>query len=166
MALKISAPVVKEFHLASVDEKYPVEDGDDATTVLILQATQGQNEQRAAVFNRVRRQYSQLGDGTMEETQEIPWVELMRKEVYLTLAGCNIVDENDKGLFQFKNEKLSMSFEGFLKAWHKLPPFVCSEIHKCVLDVNFIWTGGNDQSEEKEIDSETDFLATPQEVGE
>lgn len=146
MPLKLMAPIVKEFSLDEIDEDYDVEG--DPTIIMIRQATQREAELRAAVFNRITSQYSQAGDGVVREVREIPWTELTRKEVYLTLAGSNIEEENGKQLFKFKGERLDMSQSQFEKAWGKLPPVICRKIHECVIDVNMTWSGKAEDMEE------------------
>ncbi len=138
MPIKLKAPLLEEFELKEIDEMYESEG--ESTLVTIRQATQREHELRAVVFNRITRQYTQLGEGTVREVQEIPWTELARKEVYLTLAGCNIEDQEGKQLFRFNKEnRLAMKELDFRNAWGMLDPSVCREIHKSVLKVNFVW---------------------------
>ena len=142
MSLKLMNPLIETFELIKVDEKYAefTDGGDDATLIEIRQATQREHEKRASVFNRISRTYSQMTDSTVREIQDIPWTELTRKEVFLTLAGCNIEDRDGSQLFLFKDGRLAMTFAEFTAAWGKLPPFVCQEMHKHVYDVNIAWS--------------------------
>ena len=142
MPLKLVAPIIKEFTLDRADEKY----GTDGTpsTVTIRQATQRQNELRQDLF----AEYTQIMNFSkpqdeMEYKSSWNFMKLMRKEVYLTLVGSNLVDVDGKDLFKFKTDKsgsvLNMTESEFARAWGSLTDDICREIHEKVLEVNVTW---------------------------
>lgn len=126
MPKKIPTPVIENHRLETFDP-----DGD--TYVAIRQATQLQNEARATLFGN----YSSK-DG--QTSWSVKPTEVMRKEVFLTLAGSNMIDDADKPLFKFTpDNKLAMTEEEFGGVWGKLPPAVADEIHEKVLKQNPTW---------------------------
>jgi len=133
MALKLSAPLEKEFILEKTDKEFKVEDGH--TTVTIRQATQGQHEIRTAMYNDFERVFD--GD-SLKVSQHFSPEEFKRKEVELTLTGCNILGENDKPLFIFRNGIVDPI--SFKKGWADLPPMIADEIHDKVLEMNPLWS--------------------------
>jgi hypothetical protein len=139
MALKLSMPLIKEFSLAETDQKYAELSGTvvtgEPTSIAVRQAETGENEARNALFSRFQREYT---TDTVKVTQDISFDAVRRKEVFLTLAGCNITDTGDKPVFIFKNGRLDNE-EVFARAWAKLPPLYADAIHEKVLDVNIMW---------------------------
>lgn len=140
MGLKLSAPITKTFVLDEIDKKYGNE---DPTVVVIRQATTGENEKRNAIFDTLTREWNS-DTNTTKTMQTISWTSLFRLEVYLTLAGCNITDQNGKSLFRFKEQngisKLDMSEDEFNEAWSLLPVDVSRAIHEKVYEVNIDWS--------------------------
>ena len=139
MSLKLSMPLVKEFSLAEIDDKYAQLAGQpvtgEPTMIAVRQAETGGNEARNALFSRFQREYT---PDTVKVTQDISFDAVRRKEVFLTLAACNITDMNDKPLFSFRNGHLENE-DIFNKAWAQLPPLYADAIHEKVLDVNIMW---------------------------
>jgi len=141
MPLKLVAPINKEFTLNKTDEYYGVTG--DPSKVTIRQATQGDNEKRTNLFAEVTR----VIEGTKIKTSSRwSYEQLRRLEVYLTLVGCNITDDQDKPIFNFRslqngNQVLDMSESHFTEKWNSLPPLVAEEIHEKVLEVNISWDG-------------------------
>jgi hypothetical protein len=145
MSFKLVAPLVREFTLDKTDEFY--ENEGESTKVSIAQASQGENVRRVALFDEVTRVITERDEnGDISIKQRWNMAELKRKEAFLTLVGCNIVD-GDTGdpLFKFKTEKsrprLAMSETQFNAAWDSLPPMVAEEIHEKVMLVNVSWAG-------------------------
>lgn len=141
MPLKLVAPIEKQFVLEVSDKKYGT-DG-EPTIVTIRQATQEQNEKRSAVWSEVTQVMAPSQDMEIKLRQRWTLEELKRMEVFLTLVGSNIMDENNQPLFRFRNEggrqRLDMSDLEFARAWGKLPPDVAVEIHDKVLEINMTW---------------------------
>ena len=146
MPIKILANNTKEFPLKKSDKEFKNEG--DATTVTIRQATQGDFEIRNDLFAEFKREY----DGSaIRVIQRISFDDIRRKEVFLTLCACNILDypevaEGEKqiaddklpSLFKFKDGRLTNERD-FLVAWAKLHPTIANEIHECVLEMNPLW---------------------------
>jgi len=127
MPVKLTAPLEKDFPLERTDLAYDNEG--EPTKVTIRQATQA----RASLNDELQLR------------QKWSVEELKRIEVYLTLIGCNLEDEDGKSLFRFKSlnghSDLDMTENEFKKAWGKLPPDIAQEIHEKVLEVNLSWGG-------------------------
>ena len=65
--------------------------------------------------------------------------ELKSEEIFLTLASCNIIGEdNTSPLFRF-NKDGYLTRDEFTKSMRQLPPEWIDEIHECVLDANPSW---------------------------
>ena len=142
MAIKLTAPVNETFVLTKSDKKFKNEG--EPTKISVRQASQGEQEQRARVFaeiSRVIENEDVFGTTSMAIRQSWSMEELKRVEVYLTLADCNIEDENGDPLFKFRNGRLAMQESEFKNAWYKLPPSVADEIHEKIMEVNLMWSG-------------------------
>lgn len=145
MPVKLTTPLVKDFALERTDLAYP-SDG-DPTKITVRQATQAENERRSLIHSEVT-QIINSSSALKEELQlRQQWSieELKRMEVYLTLVGCNILDEDGNDLFRFKTvngrQEIGMNENEFKRAWGKLPPDIAQEIHEKVLEVNKTWAG-------------------------
>jgi hypothetical protein len=136
MTLKLSAAIETTFILKHSDEVLKNEG--EPTTVSIRQATQGDFDTREALLLEFTRVYD--GDG-VTITQHFSPTTLRKKEVEMTLAGCNILLDGDKPLFTFHNGVVDSA--SFNKGWAMLPPVVANEIYEKVLEMNPMWqTGG------------------------
>jgi len=140
MPLQLKTKIEQTFNLTRADEKY----GGEGTTVTIRQASQWQHEKRQEIFSNMRSRYSADGQDLLEILQRFNALELHRLDVRLTIADCNILDENGEELFKFKKEKsgrtyLGMTDSEFDKAWGVLPIDVADEIYEKVLVVNPSW---------------------------
>jgi len=136
MPFQLKSPLRKEFRLERSDKEFATEG--DPTSVIIRQATQGDYELIRDLLNDYRREY----DGqTITISQRLSPDDIRRREVYLTLSACNIMDEHGKPLFKFEKERLKNELE-FKAAWYRLPPVVAEEIHKYVLEINPLWDDG------------------------
>ena len=142
MAYKLSAPIIEDFILVDSDKIFNNEG--DPTRIAVRQASQGEQERRARVFAEISRVIDNeniFGATSLTLRQTWSMEELKRVEVYLTLAACNIQDEDGSPLFTFKNDRLAMDESAFRDAWYLLPPMIAEEIHSKVLEVNYVWTG-------------------------
>lgn len=133
MSLKLSAPLVKEFPLTEADAA--AGDSGEPTMVTIRQAENGEVEKRNELFSSFQREY--VADA-VRVTQDISFDAVRRKEVFLTLAACNIQNEDGKQLFMFKDGHLDNELV-FQRAWSKLPPAYALAIHQKVLEMNPMW---------------------------
>jgi hypothetical protein len=95
MALKILTPEQKEFALTESDPT-------GETLVTIRQATTREHTLRADLWATASRIMRDGGGGEVELKQRISFPEIVRREVFLTLVGCNIEGPDGKQLFTFK----------------------------------------------------------------
>jgi len=117
-------------------EKSDVEYKTDTPTIIEVRlATQGAVEARNELFAEFKREYE---GSKVTVSQRLSFDDIRRKEVFLTLAACNIETEDGKPLFAFSNERLDDEGK-FKNAWNQLPPMVASEIHEKVLESNVVW---------------------------
>lgn len=144
MPITLALPLVQRFTLERTDEAYGNEG--DPTWVEFRQATQYEYLQRSAVFAEVTRVIPQQEDnGDLYYKQRWSPDELARKEIFLTLCGCNILDpETNEPLFRFRTKGsrtyLDMTEHAFNEAWGRLPPFVATEIYEKCRQLNH-WDG-------------------------
>jgi hypothetical protein len=137
MPVTLKPAIKKDFALTEVDEAYSVS-GDEPTLITVRQATQGDHERRGEMFTRLTKEYTANGTRMY---QEFSYSTLMRLEVFLTLAGCNITDEETGApIFKFKEGRLTNEAE-FEKTWIKMYPDICRAIHLRVLEMNPTWNG-------------------------
>lgn len=135
MALKLQPPLIREFILSDADRASGLEVDGEPTKVSIRLANQGEVEKRDQTLTSYRRQY----DGqTVTVSQEVFYDEVERLEVELTLAACNILDEDGKPLFAFKHDRVE-SHDKFVAAWNKLPPAYAAAIKEAVKTQNDNW---------------------------
>lgn len=135
MPIKLNPPIIKDYLLTESDKRF--KNTGDPTKILVRQAAQGECELRNAVFSEFRREYH--ADDSVTVTQRISYDDVVRTEVMLTLAGCNILDEDGEPLFVFKGHKVADE-NAFAKAWAKLDPFIANEMHEKVLELNLLWS--------------------------
>jgi hypothetical protein len=132
MPLKLSPAIKKTYRLEKSDEEFKSE---TPTMIEVHIASQGQVETRNELWSEFKREY----EGTkVTVSQRLSFDDVRRKEVFLTLAACNIETEDGKPLFVFVKEHLADE-AAFKKAWDQLPPSVANEIHEKVLESNVIW---------------------------
>lgn len=135
MALKVQPALIEEYVLSEADRIEGIPEDEEPTKVSIRLASQGDVERRSAVMDRFQRQY----DGEkVTVTQTFYYDEVERTEVELTLAACNIQDENGKALFHFVNNRVS-DHNQFVQAWNKLPPHYAAAIKDAVKKKNAQW---------------------------
>lgn len=129
-----SAPLVKEYTLDKTDSIYGVKDG--PTTVRVRQVKKGDAKLRDDLYAKFERRFE---GNTITVAQIISLDDVQRKEVYLTLAGCNILGVDGKTpLFIFREDRLRDENE-FNAAWAILDPDVAAEIHSKVIEMNPMW---------------------------
>lgn len=147
MPIKILSDQVQEFILIKSDKEFDNEG--EPTTISVRQATQGDFEIRNNLFANFKRRYE--GNAiTVEQT--LSFDDIRRKEVFLTLTACNIIDDSggkEKPLFVFSNGRLTDEAK-FRRAWAKLHPIVAEEISQCVLKMNPLWSGEGELEGEPE----------------
>ena len=132
MPLKLQPATKTSYRLEKSDEEFK---SDTPTMIEVHLATQGAVEAR----NELWSEYIREVEGTKTIIhQRLSFDDVRRKEVFLTLASCNIEDENGKPLFTFKDNHLSDEVS-FKKAWDQLYPSIANEIHEKVLECNVVW---------------------------
>jgi hypothetical protein len=131
MPIKLDPPIEKEYTLERSDKALGNEG--EPTTVKVVQARTGDNLERMELWKRFERTFEAGGD--VHVTQEVSPAIVRRKEVFLTLKGCNLVGPEDKPLFEFPLRE-----DKFNKSWAMLPSVLADEIHDKVLEVNPDWT--------------------------
>ena len=130
--LKIQPAIKKSYRLEKSDEEFK---SDSPTMIDVYTATQGAVEARNELWSEYIREVE--GAKTIIH-QRLSFDDVRRKEVYLTLAACNIEGEDGKPLFTFVKEHLTDE-QAFKKAWDQLYPSIANEIHEKVLESNVIW---------------------------
>jgi len=132
-------PLVKDFEL---DYRSDI-DPDARATVSIRQASTGEQLRIAGLFSEQTQIWDDAEIGTVQLKRKWNPHELHRFRAYLTMAGCDIEDDDGDPLFKFRNTKsgaeLAMSQAQFNAAWDALPPELTQEIHQKVLEVNPQW---------------------------
>lgn len=139
MALRLKTPEEKQFPLEIADPT-------GSTHVIVRQATQREQELRADLWSTTSRILRDQNGPEVELRQRISMPEIMRKEIFLTLVGCNIEDDNGQPLFKFSLDTSTgrtrpTSEAEFAVAFGKLPLAVAYEIHNKVLQLNPSWGG-------------------------
>jgi len=134
MPYQFTAPLVKEFTLDETDAKYGVKD--DPTVVKIRQVKMGDKKLRDDLYAKFERRF----DGNViTVAQTVSLDDVVRKEVYLTLAACNILGPDGKSpMFKFRGDRIENEHE-FNLSWAGLDEDVATEIHKKVLEMNPMW---------------------------
>lgn len=134
MPYQFTAPLVKEFTLEKTDAKYNVKG--DPTVVKIRQVKMGDKKLRDDLYAKFERRFDGI---TVTVAQTVSLDDVVRKEVFLTLAACNILTEDGKkSAFEFDNDRLKNEHE-FNVAWAKLEPDIAEEIHEKVWEMNPMW---------------------------
>jgi hypothetical protein len=138
MPIQMKVPLEKEYTLVKSDKQFDIPEN-EPTRVTIRQARQAAHERRSSLFAQVIREMSRNeSEDIVRLIQRFSFEELKRIEVFLTLAGCNIKDENGRDLFKF-NAQGHIAEDDFNHAWGLLDPSIAQEIHECVLDLNKDW---------------------------
>lgn len=135
MAFKLVPPLAESYELTESDKKF--ENVGDPTVITVRQATKADDENRNRLFALWTRTISK--DESVTVTSPVTGDDIVRKQVFLTLASCNITNESGTELFRFKSDRLDMTETEFAKEWGKLPLFLTEEIAKCVAKANPQW---------------------------
>jgi hypothetical protein len=140
MAFKVKTkPVATVTKLGYFDPDQP----DEAIEVEFRQASSGDDLRVASLFSKQRQIFNdeQLGETIIE--REWNWREVERFRVYLTLCGCNLIDENEDPVFRFKTtrdgDRLDMNHTEFNAAYDALPSEITKEMYMACLAVNPQW---------------------------
>jgi hypothetical protein len=131
MPSKLKPAIEKTYPLPETDKI--LENEGEPSTVTIIQARQGAHDTRMELWKEFSKKWDD--EGLVSLSQSISPAAVRRKEVFLTLRGCNIEREDGSALFPFPD----LSESKFTKAWADLPPAVADEIHRKVLDLNPLW---------------------------
>lgn len=147
MPYKIPETIIKEMRLTKLDKAQGIKK-EEATTVSVKTAAVRENSLRASLFEEYTQEISQ--DGPERLIFKLPLYQLMAKETFLTLVGCNItVGKGDdvRPLFTFGQGSngpfLDMREPEFNAAWGRLDDDVAAEIHEKVLEMNPHWAMSN-----------------------
>lgn len=135
------APLEKEFKLTpkGISPTDPI-------VVKFKQAREADNIARQEMLSRpITRSWEEAGYA--EKVQVSVFGRRMAIDVYLSLFACNLVDQNDKPVFTFKEKTL----EDFMVKWGMLPPEWAEAIYEACLRVNPVWGGMPD---DEEVDEE------------
>ena len=138
MTLKVLPPLVNEYTLEKSDAEYGTP-GEKPTKVTFRQATKGDDIDRNRLFEEVVREYRALSD-TVKVTSAITVDDVHVKEVYMTMASCDLLDEKDKPYFNFKDKKLEITEVEFAELFGLLPQTIADELIECSLKCNPQWT--------------------------
>ena len=146
MALKLKTPEVKDFQLLEADPT-------GETTVTFRQATTREHTLRADLWATASRIMRDGMGSEVELKQRISFPEIVRREVFLCIVGCNIEGPDGKLLFNFRQDPatgrpyLSMNEADFGLAWGSLPLDVALEIHSKVIELNPTWGSNAGEAE-------------------
>lgn len=149
MPFSIPDVVLKESRLERADKRLGITKA-EATMVTVKQATVGDNARRADLFSEYTQEINKNEGDPDRLIFRFPLYQLMAKEVYLTLVGCNItIGPKDKPvpLFNFgtgpNGPFLDMSEREFNEAWGRInDDDIAIEIHEKVLEMNPHWILG------------------------
>lgn len=146
MAIKALPIVSQPIYLAELSDEVKEMEGDcpkdERAWVIVRQATEADNTQRAALRSEVTVRWQK--DGTAEEIRDVNLREMWAMEIYLTLCDAgNILDADDKPLFKFVDTgpygKVKHGFADFKKAYGSLASPVTASIRRAVYKINSDW---------------------------
>ncbi len=141
--------ITKVVGLPEIDEENPI-------LVSFRQATNAEDIKRDEYVSvPITRRYASGDDLPSEQFQLKPVALRQAYEVYLTMASCDIIDEDNTPLFKFSEvngaRKVAGDFSTFQKKWGRLPSSVCDAIYLKCLDSNPEWGfnfGDDDEGED------------------
>lgn len=117
-------------------------DPEQDTWVEVNKATVGDINKLADLGSRIERVYNQEDNTYSVITNWNPSTIACYK-AFLVLAGCDILDENDKPMFSFKKfgsrMQVSTDFQVFQSVWAKLPAEIADAIMEAVYETNPEW---------------------------
>lgn len=143
MPFKIIPPTIQSHNLEKTDAHFGSSKKGGPTSITVRQASTGDVERRDDLFAEYKKTLSKNGDMTL--SQRLSWHDIRRTQVFLTLASCNIIDENGDPLFIFLNNRLPDETK-FTQQWSKLDPMISNEIGELVVKTNPMWTNTFEES--------------------
>ena len=149
MPIRLIAPQQQEFILERTDITF--ENVGDPTRISVRQATQGDYERRYSLFSEWPRVRKLDKPDEIRYVQSFSYEVVKRMEVFLSLAACNILDDDGNPLFKFSNNRVDMSEQEFKLSWDKLPLLIADEIHEKVLQVNMTWQVAGEELSESDL---------------
>ena len=158
MPIRLIAPIQQEFILERSDINF--ENIGDPTTISIRQATQGDYERRNSLFSEWARVRKLDAPDEIRYVQSFSYEVVKRMEVFLSLAACNILNDDGDPLFKFSNNRVDMSEKEFQLSWDKLPLLIADEIHDKVLQVNMTWKIAGEELSESDLMSSEKLSTT------
>jgi hypothetical protein len=136
MPLKVGPAEIKEYVLEKSDALF--ENTGEPSAITVRKALKGEDDARSHMFSLIVREQN-YGEDSVRFSSPVSIDDIRRKEVFLVLASCNLIDSNDKPVFTFKNNRVSMTEFDFSIAFGQLPIVMANEIIDCVLDTNPRW---------------------------
>jgi len=143
MPVRLVAPTFSTFTLDKSDEKFGCEG--EPTIVDFRQARQHEYQMRDQLLSRFSRELkADTSDNSIVLNQNWSMEELHAKEVFLTICGCNLInDTTHEPLLRFKRGSggvpyLDMSEAEFMFAWGTIDPFITNEIIERCQEAN-LW---------------------------
>lgn len=159
MPFVLKPPVEKKEYLDKTDKMFPdpelvgieLEEWPDEkrTHVIVYQASQAEDGLFNVRFGQLIQEFDQASPTTYRFIHNPQRDAMMLEAAWLTLGGCNILDEDgETPMFRFKRDKyrsrVDMPRRDFELAWGRLPSIVCDEIYEIITSVNLTWgPGGN-----------------------
>ena len=145
MSFKVQYPAGEIFRLEKTDQRFNIPD-EDQTTVTIREATHAEDSLRSVLFGKYSRIMDMDHPRTVRVDNELTYPQIIEKDIFLTMCGCNIVDtQTGAPLFRFRQVgsvyKLDMQESEFKDALGRLPSFIVDEIHEKVIEKNANWAG-------------------------
>jgi hypothetical protein len=127
--------LIQEFFLVNLDRVFGVQN--EPTRFEVRCHTVNDESLRMELLHSVIWDDTDLKD--VIYTLDLSTNDVWLKEVYLTLADCNICEVDDIPLFRFKDKRIDMTEEEFQLAWGRLPIEYAEEIINCVHIMNPQW---------------------------
>lgn len=135
----LSKPTVIDFVLDYVFEETPDEPGH----VSFRQARAGEQRRLANLNAEQTQTWDDTSLGKIQLTRRWNPEDIKQFRVFLTMAGCDLANEDGAPLFRFKEGRLSMAQAEFLAAWDTLPVELANELHQKCLVANPQWDFAN-----------------------
>ncbi len=132
-------PVHQTFKLDYFDPEQP----DAAIEVSFRQARTGDDIRVSSLFSKQRQIWNDKNVGEMALERDWNMREVTRFRCFLTMTGCNLVDEDGNAIFKFRETRdgprMDMDQQSFNIAWDSLPTEITNEIYQKCLLVNEHW---------------------------
>lgn len=131
MPLRISKPKTEKFPLSECDPT-------GETYIVVKEARQAEFEDRMRALNP-DASVVRTGMGEVETIRPVNLADVIYIELYLTLADCNIEDEDGSLLLAYENGQYMGAMADFIVECRKLPISVIAEMSQKVLQMNPLW---------------------------